>query len=395
MIKNKFKNISILFLTLFIFTIFNLTKAYGVSSNEMLMDSRKNIASDKVWKIKLNKSIDKKEALEKNIYVMDENEKLFTTSTNLNSQGTEIQVIPTKKYVYGKKYNLYIKDVKSKDGNSLKHNVNMPFTIMDKEVVEIKNTKELLENIGPNKTLILKAGDYNLLEPQVIDNKYIKYEEVFDGIQITIRNLDNLTIKGEEGSKVQLLVEPRYANVLSFDNCNNIKIENIIAGHYPHKGSCTGGVLYFSSCKDVSIKNADLFGCGTMGIILDFVQNLVFDNSVIRDCSYGIMEMTQCKNIKFNQSDFRNCREFDLITVRISKDVEFNECNIHNNTTENVEYGCDSYLFHVDPTSKVIVNKGSIKNNSVKDLVENKERVIFNNVDIKDNVIFNVEDSRY
>lgn len=396
MIKNRFKRASILCLTLLILSFLNLTKVHALSSQEMMTDTIKwgaitektNIPNDKEWKIKFNKSIDSTTAIGKNIYVMDENENLVSTSIKLNSDNTEIQVIPSQKYVDGKKYTLYIKDLKAKDGRLLNNNVKMPFSIVQNTTVEVKNTKELLENIGPNRTLILKAGDYNLLAPLVLNNKYIRYGEVFDGMELIIRNLDNLTIKGEEGAKVQLLVEPRYATVLNFSNCNNINIENIIAGHYPDEGHCTGGVLYFDSSKNININNAELFGCGTMGVMLYDVENFFFNNSIIKECSYGIMDINESKNVKFNDSNFYDCREFSLIQINDSGSVEFNRCNIYNNMI-NYDYDMGYALFQVDLYSKVIVNGGSIKNNCVKDLVndEDKDRVIFNNVDIKNNTI--------
>lgn len=396
MIKNRFKRTSILCLTLLIFSFLNLTKVHALSSQEMMTDTIKwgaitektNISNDKEWKIKFNKSIDSTTAIGKNIYVMDENENLVSTSIKLNSDNTEIQVIPSRKYVDGKKYTLYIKDLKAKDGSLLNNNVKMPFSIVQNTIIEVKNTKELLENIGPNRTLILKAGDYNLLAPLVLNNKYIRYGEVFDGMELIIRNLDNLTIKGEEGAKVQLLVEPRYATVLNFSNCNNINIENIIAGHYPDEGYCTGGVLYFDSSKNINVNNSELFGCGTMGVTLYDVENFFFNNSIIKECSYGIMDINESKNVKFNDSNFYDCREYDLIQIYDSGSVEFNRCNIYNNMI-NYDYDTGYALFQVDLYSKVIVNGGSIKNNCVKDLVndEDKDRVIFNNVDIKNNTI--------
>lgn len=398
--KNKLRNISILCLTLLIFSIFNLTKVKALSAEQVLneqtvanivgneIEEKTGIPKDKEWKIKFNKSIDSNTAIEKNIYVTDKNSNLVSVSIKLSPDNTEIFLTPNKEYIEGEKYILNIKDLKAKDGSTLGSGIKMTFAITEKEeIIVVKNTKELLDNIGPDRTLVLKAGDYNLLTSEITNNKYVEYAEVFDGMEMIIKNLDNLTIKGEEGAKVQLLVEPRYANVLTFTNCNNINIENVIGGHYPDEGYCIGGVFYFYNCKDVNINTSELFGCGTVGVTLDNVENFLFIKSVIKECSYGIMEINESKNVQFKDSNFYDCREYDLIEIN-SSTVEFNGCNIYNNYTYyNPDYTTNYFLFQVDIDSKVTVNKGSIKNNYVKDLVNAEDRVIFNNVDIKNNTV--------
>lgn len=254
-------------------------------------------------------------------------------------------------------------------------------------VIVVQNTKELLANIGPERTLVLKAGDYNLLSEQGIKNDYIRYEEVYDGVELVAENLKNLNIKVEAGAKVQLLVEPRYADVLTFNNSSNIRIENIIAGHYPEKGSCVGGVFLFDGCKDITVENSELFGCGTVGVTLDNVENFLFDKSTIKECSYGIANIYNSKNVKFNEANFYDCETYDLININESENVEFNKCDIYNNTAK-VSYAYDTmrfYLFNIDDKSKVVVNGGKIRDNTLKALVNDEKLIQFNNVEIKNN----------
>ena len=87
-------------------------------------------------------------------------------------------------------------------------------------------------------------------------------------MSLVLNDLNNLSIEAEQGAKVNLLIDPRYAYVLSFKNCNNVNISGIIAGHYPDKGDCTGGVFKFEDCKDIQINDSALFGCGTEGLTL-------------------------------------------------------------------------------------------------------------------------------
>lgn len=230
--------------------------------------------------------------------------------------------------------------------------------------VEVNNTKELLKNIASNTTILLKSGEYHLGELQDIENNNIKYNKVYDGFEIILDNLKNFTIKADEGAYVQFLIEPRYAYVLSFTNCSNIKISGITAGHYPDKGDCTGGILKFTDCNDVNITNSILSGCGTEGLTLKNINNFKFDECTIRNCSYGIMTVQDSLNVNFNNSVFQDNKKFNLINVS-SSDLNFESCLMDNNKTESTWVG-DMYVFNIDKYSRIAISNSTIKNNYVK-----------------------------
>lgn len=387
------KNLFTVLFCLFVFLSTNPVKALEISFSTNIQwdvwNFKDSVPINKTWKINFNSSLDMDTIKEKNIYVTDSNGDIIPMFYTQNfGEDMSIYIMPVKNYDYDKIYTLWIKDLKSKNGQVLHKNVKMQFTTEQntsntKEVV-VKNTKELLENIGPDKTIILKAGDYNLLEPMIYDNEYIEFEEVFDGFQLVINNVNNLTFKGESAGKVNLLIHPRYANVLNFRNCNNINISNVVAGHYPDEGYCTGGVLAFDDSKNINIDNSELFGCGTEGVTLHNIENFTFTNSIIKECSYGIMTLSNCKNIKFNNSQFHDNREFNLINLMECTDVEFNKCKIYNNRTDNNYYSYN-YLFWIDEYSNVIVNECNIYDNKVNYLANTEENITFKNVNFSNN----------
>lgn len=249
------------------------------------------------------------------------------------------------------------------------------------KVVNISNSKELVQSIAPNTKIILKSGDYNLLEPKVLDNKYVQYNQVFDGYEIQIKDINNLTIEAEQGAKVNLLIDPRYAYVMHFTNSNNINISGVVAGHYPNKGECVGGVFKFENCKDIKIDNSDLFGCGTEGLTLDNVDRLQFINSTIRDCSYGIMTVKNSSNLNFSNSTFKDNEKYYLINISHS-DANFEKCNIINNK---ILSDYSQNLFSLDIYSKVSVSNSTIEKNLSKTLTNEKDNITFKNVIFKGN----------
>jgi len=156
--------------------------------------------------------------------------------------------------------------------------------------VVVASAEEFIKAIGPNRKIILKPGEYNLsqLPKGNTNNEYVTWEEVYDGHELVIRNISNLTIVGSEKGTTEIIVEPRYANVLNFINAENINVSNITIGHTP-QGECAGGVFYFENSANIEISNSNLYGCGTEGLKLFGVTNLKLIDSKIYECSNGIM----------------------------------------------------------------------------------------------------------
>ncbi len=154
-------------------------------------------------------------------------------------------------------------------------------------------------------------------------------ESVFDGHQLTVVNLRNVTISGSDDCHI--VVDPAYAYVLNFVQCENIRIENVTMGHTA-EGYCTGGVVGMYRCSGMEIDSCDLYGCGAYGLVADMTRDVTMTRTIIRDCSYGIMQLFGCSGATFSECSFYRNREFSMVTVddRCS-DVVFEECRFFEN----------------------------------------------------------------
>lgn len=155
------------------------------------------------------------------------------------------------------------------------------------------------------------------------------YHDHFDGNELDMAGFKNLTIEGE-GEMAGIIVEPRYAYVLAFFNCDDITLRNLTLGH-TESGYCEGGVVRLAECRNSRIEGCDLYGCGTEGIGAERSDGIVCENTIIRDCSYQIMTLQHCNNVTFNNCNMYNCREYGLLIVSYCKNVTFNSCDIHDN----------------------------------------------------------------
>lgn len=190
----------------------------------------------------------------------------------------------------------------------------VPVSTGEQTQVHVSTVDEFLKALAPDTEIILDAEFYDLSTATGYETKngtYYRWEEVFDGVQLTIQNLSNLTIRaeGEDVKAHTVSARPRYAHVINFENCSNIMVEGFTAGHTFEPGSCAGGVIGFNNCEDVLVNNCGLYGCGVVGIWGANTKGVQVTNSDIYECSWGGVYMMFCKDVTFNGNTIRDLGE--------------------------------------------------------------------------------------
>lgn len=182
-------------------------------------------------------------------------------------------------------------------------------------VVHVSTVDELLAAIAPSTEIYLDSDFYDLSTASYYGgygSDYYHWEATYDGPQLVITGVDGLSIISENGATVSAI--PRYANVLSFINCDNVSLSGFTAGHTEEPGSCAGGVLYFESSSGISIDGCHLYGCGIIGIQTQNVQELSVTGTEIYDCSMAAVTLSATTDAVFTGCDIHNCGipEFSL-----------------------------------------------------------------------------------
>lgn len=221
------------------------------------------------------------------------------------------------------------------------------------EVITVNNATELLKALGDDRTIILNnaEGIYWLTEAidaaideNFFDDKwevpeevgYVMAQDAYDGNELNLINIKNLTIKGaDEDNYTKIYVSPQYADVLAFESCTGITLENLQLGHYPEEGSCTGAVLGFNDCDGITINNCDLFGCGMTGIEAIMSRNFKITNSTIRDCSFSNIWLNECRNFHFYNCNIIS--ENDIVCFD-SREVSFEKCTVPTTFNESLYF---------------------------------------------------------
>lgn len=193
-----------------------------------------------------------------------------------------------------------------------------PFVMEVKPVItEVQNQvtvttpDEFLAAIGPNTEIIVDAELIDLSKATgygTTNGDYYYWAEEFDGPELFIAEVSNLTIRGsgEDHNANVISSVPRYSDVLNFFNCSNIMVTGLTAGHTEEPGCCVGGVLFFMNCQDVLVEDCGLFGCGTWGVSAERSKNIQIINNDIYECSVGGVQFTSCNDINVDGNTFRD-----------------------------------------------------------------------------------------
>ncbi len=173
------------------------------------------------------------------------------------------------------------------------------------EEIAVSTVDEFLKAIGPERTIVLKAELFDLSEAANYGSKggeYYYWREDFDGPALVIKGVKDLAIRAEADSPRETTVSavPRYADVLSFVDCENITLSGFTAGHTKEPGSCSGGVLLFENCGGVLIERCRLFGCGILGLQTRNCRDLRIESTKIYECSQGAGSFSNTDGIAFS-----------------------------------------------------------------------------------------------
>ncbi|MDR5587540.1 MULTISPECIES: right-handed parallel beta-helix repeat-containing protein [Clostridium] len=234
--------------------------------------------------------------------------------------------------------------------------------------VTVENAKELVNAIGSNKRIILKPGVYNLSNIKQVNNidNSVIWKNVYDGKELNIQNIHDLTIEGMGPGQVEINIDSRYAEIMNFNNVSNVTIKNIIAGHTPEPYHCNAGVLSFHNSTDISIMNSELYGCGSVGLSLGNVKGLNASKCIIDHCSFEALRINGCEDIKFTENKIIDHEAYgNIIDISGSKDIIFEKCELSGNN--NFEYGfigVSGADLPYHEGSNVLLDKCIIKNNS-------------------------------
>jgi hypothetical protein len=233
-----------------------------------------------------------------------------------------------------------------------------------RKTIKVRTLDEFLKAIGPNRVIEIQDVELHVSDvPAVRTGKYYRYSEEYDGLELVISGVQNLTILGLGPGKSHLVTRPLYGDVLVFDQCTNVTVEKLRAGHGPERGQCTGGVLNFINCKNVTVRACVLYGSGMQGLETSGVNGLKVSDTVIEDCTYHVMTLAGTRNAEFTNCQFRRNQEFDMVNLSDSKAIVFRRCTFEDNTSNGSPGVVEYSLFNTTNTTGVLLERCVLRRN--------------------------------
>lgn len=210
--------------------------------------------------------------------------------------------------------------------------------------VPVSTVDELLAAIAPNTTILLRAGEYDLSTAadygQEETRGYYSWALVPGGCTLCIRNVDGLQLLGQ--GEVSLLARPRYAEVLSFSGCADLRLEGLTLGHTQEPGICAAGVLSCSSCDHVNVEGCRLYGCGSVGLTSSDCRGLILQGCRIDGCSSGAVLAYGSRDLRLvdcalcDNGQGKENSGYELITADRCRDLALVNCEISGNRVQRI-----------------------------------------------------------
>ena len=194
--------------------------------------------------------------------------------------------------------------------------------------IHVSTVDELIAAIGPNVDIVLDGELYDLSTATgygTSKGDYYYWLDEFDGPQLVIDGVDNLTIRSNDGSVTghTIAAIPRYANVLTFQSCSYITLSGFTAGHTREPGYCIGGVLRFQDSDHITVDKCGLYGCGILGVDAEYCTDIRVANCDIYECSQGGVQFWSSEGIVMENNTLRDLGGSDM-SFHDCKDVTVN-----------------------------------------------------------------------
>lgn len=241
---------------------------------------------------------------------------------------------------------------------------------------EVRTAQQLVEAIGSNRILRLR-GEIDVTAAKGFSSEHVEYREEFDGPELVVKGVQNLVLVGADPlGMTPVTASPRYADVIQFENCDGVSVQNLLMGHSEAPGECSGGVLNFINCSEATVTKCALFGSGTYGVQATDTGMLSVSDVTITDCTYGAVTLTHVGDATFYNCDIEVNKGFDMIEVRDSVGVRFNRCTFAGNSGMDGEDWGAYHLFAVTEGEPVEVNECLLLDNVVDHLGNDPSKVV-------------------
>ncbi len=222
----------------------------------------------------------------------------------------------------------------------------------------VSDIVQLLKAVGPDRTIVLRKGDYKLSSGYSVTSEYVDWFEGDSGKGLELSGLKNLTIRGADGARI--ISDASMSTILTVFESQGITIDNVVFTRTAAAGENAGsGSLY-----------------------ADSIENLVIDRCVFEGGTYVAINLWECSNVKIRRTRISGAYSGALY-ASYSTDIEISGSTIE---------GCEGYpLIYTEESGPVTFESSLFEWNIGSNFVEyypfdlDVQTLVFKNCDFKNN----------
>ncbi len=222
----------------------------------------------------------------------------------------------------------------------------------------VSDMVQFLKAVGPDRTIVLRKGDYKLSSAYSVTSEYIYWYDGDNGKGLELSGLKNLTIRGADGARI--VSDASMSTILTVSESQGITIDNIVFTRTSAAGKDAGAGSFYASS----------------------VKNLVLDRCSFEGGTATAIELYECTAVKIRRTSISGAYA-GAVCVSCSKDVEITGATVD---------GCEGYpLIYVEESGPVTFESSIFTSNIGSNFVEyypydlDKETLVFKNCSFKNN----------
>lgn len=222
-------------------------------------------------------------------------------------------------------------------------------------VVTVNSVDDFLAAIAPNKTIQLESGTYDLTSAasygQRSGNPYVKWVENYEGYELKIHDVDNLTICGSTSGATRIISDACNSNVLCLEDCLKVSLRDFTLKHFTDTDDYSSGCLRLIGCEETALSGLEMSGASSAGISLYKCRNTAVSDCLITDAASGAAEICNCTGTEINALKATkigmNGNGWEILEVYDSEQTTIRGSSFTNGSTEYFLRASENFDFRI------------------------------------------------
>ena len=203
----------------------------------------------------------------------------------------------------------------------------------------VSSPRELLEALAPHRTIVLKAGDYELSTAYDLESSpWFTWTDAPGGRELSLQDLEDVELRGEGGARL-VVSDPRLY-ILGLYRCKNLSLSGLSFARHPavqapgqagEEAEAEAGGLYIVDCQGLLLSDSAFEGRNGYPLEIKGSRGVKVSRTSITGGSFGALYAAFCRDLTFEASTFSGNIAATLLSLEESRDVHFSSSTFSSN----------------------------------------------------------------